>query len=203
MHSREKKLEHETPWKNEGTKQRKNERKNQRTNERRRTRGRVNTTKRQHRLVTRRQNQTGQTKIRWDKAAQANPRQKQSPRHTAQTEKATHTRCTRQANKHTQPKKHSETHTLRPRDTDGHRQTEGPSDTNGDRQTKQMQTNAENPEKHKDEQHTNKKSVIAVFVSLHPAPCHLKTFKISDFESEPFGTSRAFEKGTMTALQRR
>ena len=68
------------------------------------------------------------------------PRQQQSPSHTEQTEKTTHTRCARQAHGQTPPR---ETHTPRPRDTDGHRQTEGPSDTNGDRQTKQIQTNAE------------------------------------------------------------
>ena len=131
-----------------------------RTNERRRTRGRVNTTKRQHRLVTRRQNNQ-------DKKGQGGPSQHKtttvSKAHSADREGNPHTMCetgtrTDKAQKN--------------RDTD----TEGPLDTNGDRPTKQMQTNAEMPEKHQDEQHTNMKSVIAVFVS----PSHLKTFKISD-----------------------
>ena len=68
--------------------------------------------------------------------------------------------------------KNTEEHTPRPRDTDGHRQTEGLSDTNGDRQTK---TNADT---HRElDKHTNKNSVIAVSVSLHATLCHLNTEK--------------------------
>ena len=43
--------------------------------------------------------------------------------------------------------------------------------------------------------------MIAALVSLHPAPSHLKAFKFSDLSPSLSGSSRAFEKGTNTALQ--
>ena len=89
------------------------------------------------------------------------------------------------------------THDVRDRHPDRHSPEDTQKHTGPGRQTqmdaetqtsteRHRQTNADKrrkPDKHEDEQHTNKKSVIAVFVSLHPTPSHLKAFKISDLSS--------------------
>ena len=66
-----------------------------------------------------------------------------------------------------------------------------------------MQLNAASQTKYQDDQHTNKKSVIAVLVSLHPTHPHLKSLQISDLSPSVLEAHSLLKKGIMTALQRR